>query len=94
MSDILDIKRIVYQPEGLDNLKMILLNNQQYALLNYISKNNLNNINEGNDSNKSLFIIDKNFIQNEENLRTLVNKVFTTTIKESGNSNIDAIYWQ
>lgn len=40
VSALLDIKRILHQVEDYNNLKMLILNKEQYALMNFISKYN------------------------------------------------------
>jgi len=87
MNKLLDVKKIVNNSEKLDNLQLVLLNNDQYALLNFITKYNLV---ENKLNNNSKFISDRNYLNDDKNLRNIVNSVFLK-IKESGDVNLDPV---
>lgn len=84
MNTILDIKRILHKLEEYDTLKMVLFNNEQLALLNFINKYKLSS-----SESRNKFTDDKKMLENEEYLRKLVNELLIK-VNNSEKENLDS----
>jgi hypothetical protein len=95
VEEMLDLRRVISKMEEIDKLKMILLNKEQYAMFNFISKYTCYAVSveeEGYNKdrgNKSFSKINdmRNFLNDEDNLINILISYLSASSDKESNKN-------